>query len=104
MDAGHLDRQIEQWFAGRWGAVLDFEVEDALAKLVRLGLATRNVEGFAAAPLAEACARLDRRWDEYFAYHDAAGVSAGDSGPAGKGEVETTEDAGGADPGRRDAS
>ncbi len=35
-----LDHSIQQWFLERWDCDLDFEVEDALAKLKRLGLAS----------------------------------------------------------------
>jgi len=40
-----LDERIEQWFARQWHADVDFEVDDALAKLERLGLA-ENKKGF----------------------------------------------------------
>ena len=39
MTAADLDRTIEDWFAGQWQCKLDFEVNDALAKLRELGLA-----------------------------------------------------------------
>ncbi|MFK8041625.1 TMEM143 family protein [Congregibacter sp.] len=42
--AEHLDAVIEEWFAKRWQAHLDFEIADALQKLVSLGLA-REDEG-----------------------------------------------------------
>ncbi len=34
-----LDSAVEKWFAERWKISLDFEVDDALAKLARLGIA-----------------------------------------------------------------
>jgi hypothetical protein len=37
--AAELDRAIEEWFAREWQCRLDFEIDDALAKLQRLGLA-----------------------------------------------------------------
>lgn len=43
-----LDRQIEEWFASDWQCELDFDVEDALGKLERLGLAQRDGEAWAA--------------------------------------------------------
>lgn len=63
-----LDGVIEQWFRDRWQADIDFEVEDALAKLTRLGLVTRSVGGLEVPALEKACSILDERWDEYFQY------------------------------------
>jgi hypothetical protein len=37
-----LDRRIEGWFSSVCGAEIDFEIDDALAKLERLGLAERR--------------------------------------------------------------
>jgi hypothetical protein len=37
-----LDAEIEAWFASRWSARLDFEIDDALQKLSRLGLAEES--------------------------------------------------------------
>ncbi|MEP1472750.1 MAG: TMEM143 family protein [Halieaceae bacterium] len=37
--AADLDAAIERWFAQRWQCRLDFEIDDALAKLQQLGLA-----------------------------------------------------------------
>ncbi|MFK7830745.1 MAG: TMEM143 family protein [Congregibacter sp.] len=34
-----LDQAIERWFAQRWSATIDFEIDDALDKLAQLGLA-----------------------------------------------------------------
>lgn len=42
LSAIELDKTIECWFEQRWQSTLDFEVEDALAKLLRLGLAQRT--------------------------------------------------------------
>lgn len=39
LSAEELDGLIEDWFAQRWHARLDFEIEDALQKLGQLGLA-----------------------------------------------------------------
>jgi hypothetical protein len=39
-----IDERVEQWFAEQWSARLDFEIDDALRKLARLGLA-REFEG-----------------------------------------------------------
>lgn len=34
-----LDQQIETWFSSNWSARVDFDIDDALAKLARIGLA-----------------------------------------------------------------
>ncbi|MCB1732509.1 MAG: hypothetical protein KDI21_18720 [Halieaceae bacterium] len=39
-----LDARIEDWFASKWQCRLDFEIDDALAKLLTLGLARREGE------------------------------------------------------------
>ena len=43
MTSAELDAAIEEWFAQSWSCKLDFEIDDALAKLADLGLA-RSVE------------------------------------------------------------
>ncbi len=50
VSAEHLDRRIEAWFAQRWQCRLDFEIEDALGKLLRLELASREGEQWRALP------------------------------------------------------
>lgn len=37
-----IDAQVERWFAEDWDAHLDFEIDDALAKLEALGLASQT--------------------------------------------------------------
>ncbi len=49
LSAGELDARIEAWFSGNWGYRLDFEIEDALGKLVNLKLA--RADGDAWIPL-----------------------------------------------------
>ncbi|HEY2761951.1 MAG TPA: DUF3754 domain-containing protein [Pirellulales bacterium] len=68
-----LDRQIEQYLAKLLGRPIDFEVDDALAKLLRLGLAIKSVTGrYHATPLVDALEKLDYTWDNYFTYNKAA--------------------------------
>lgn len=70
-----LDRQIETWFHEQWDAVLDFEVDDALAKLALLGLVTQDNDQLSVVSLEQACQRLDRRWDTYFDFSDTQSLN-----------------------------
>ena len=63
-----LDNIIEQWFYDSYQCALDFEMHDALQKLLRLKLID-EVEGkYIAKQLPEANKQLDRLWDGYFNY------------------------------------
>lgn len=64
-----LDDVIEGWFKLKWDADLDFEVDDALAKLERLGLVRRDGDILRVKPLKEAKAHLDDIWDNYFTFN-----------------------------------
>ncbi|MEP5569199.1 MAG: TMEM143 family protein [Halioglobus sp.] len=44
LSAEALDKRIEQWFEQQWQSTLDFEIDDALNKLLQLGLAKRSGE------------------------------------------------------------
>jgi hypothetical protein len=66
---GRLDDLIENWFETRWNCRINFEIEDALAKLERLELVTREGETLRCRPLAEAKRQLDHIWDNYFTYN-----------------------------------
>ncbi len=62
-----LDREVEAYLQELLGAAVDFEVEDALAKLARLGCVTKDAAGhWHAEPLSAAISRLDQSWDNYF--------------------------------------
>ncbi|MBB3167493.1 TMEM143 family protein [Simiduia aestuariiviva] len=61
-----LDSRIELWMAEKWDCTIDFEIDDALDKLVRLGLVEIQDDQYSALPLQPAMAELDRRWDGYF--------------------------------------
>ena len=70
LTAEELDQRIEQWFVRRWDAAFDFEVDDGVGKLRRLGLIDDDHDGrLSAVPLDEAKRRLDRTWDDLFAYN-----------------------------------
>ena len=68
LNAAALDAEVEAWFRAKHGVTLDFEVDDGLAKLVRLGLVTKQGDAYTALPLPAAKAELDRRWDSLYAY------------------------------------
>ncbi len=73
LTAAELDARIEEWFARRWDASFDFEVDDGVAKLRRLHLLDDDGRGrLAAVQLDEAKRRLDRTWDGLFAYNTAS--------------------------------
>jgi hypothetical protein len=68
MTKAELEQRIEAWLNERFGVDVDFEVDDALAKLERLGLLTRDSGGLAVPPPGSTLARLDLVWDNYFQY------------------------------------
>ncbi len=64
-----LDSMIEEYLAEKTGVEINFEVADALGKLFRLGLASRDPEGgLHALPLDQALVALDQQWDQTFRY------------------------------------
>lgn len=68
MSARDLDDAIERDLEIRTGQPVDFEVDDALAKLERFHLvATRNGR-YLAVPIQNALEILDRTWDNQFGY------------------------------------
>ncbi|MEL7308728.1 MAG: hypothetical protein AAGK05_13220 [Pseudomonadota bacterium] len=68
MTAQQLDSQIEQWFNEQHNCQLDFEIDDALDKLVKLELVNLQNDLYSAVDLAKAKQRLDSRWDDYFKF------------------------------------
>ena len=71
-----LDRQIEQWLNETFDVHVDFEVHDALGKLERLGLLIRDGERLSVLPPHQALVVLDRVWDNFFPFANAAGAGA----------------------------
>jgi hypothetical protein len=63
-----IDQTIENWFATSFSISLDFEIEDALHKLLKLGLITLASDRYQAIPLDKAMKVLDHAWDNYFTY------------------------------------
>jgi hypothetical protein len=71
-----LDRRIEAWLKDKFSIDIDFEVDDALGKLDRLGLLRRDGERLTVPPPEDALARLDYQWDNYFQYNAATQPAA----------------------------
>jgi hypothetical protein len=63
-----LDDIIEKWRETGGGCKINFEIEDAINKLERLELVTREGDRLRCLPLAEARRRLDHIWDNYFTF------------------------------------
>ena len=57
-----LDSRIEAWLEERFGVTVDFEIDDALAKLTRLGLAEEGPDGYVTVPLDAALGRVRAAW------------------------------------------
>ena len=71
-----LDGRIENWFRAKHQLDLDFEVEDAVAKLERLELLQRSGQGLTVPPLKQALVKLDGIWDNFFPYASQPAESA----------------------------
>ena len=61
-----LDERIESWLATKWNCEVDFEIDDAIAKLEELGLTRESNAQFSAVSMQSALEKLNRRWDDYF--------------------------------------
>ncbi|MET0547121.1 MAG: DUF3754 domain-containing protein, partial [Caulobacterales bacterium] len=71
MTQAQLDRECEAWISKRLQANVNFEVEDAAGKLLRMGLITQDGGKLAAVAPNLALERLDQAWDEIFEYRIA---------------------------------
>lgn len=61
-----IDAGAEAFLREHFGLNVNFEIHDAMEKLLRLNLVTRTGETYEAAPPAEALERLDAAWDGLF--------------------------------------
>jgi len=61
-----LDQKIERWFDSRWNCAIDFEIDDALDKLLALGLVETSAGALHAVSIDQGIRILDQRWDNYF--------------------------------------
>lgn len=71
-----LDEYVEMDLERLADIKVDFEIGDALGKLERLGLVESRGERYVAVPLNTALEKLDYRWDNYFTYNQANGMTA----------------------------
>lgn len=61
-----IDNAVEAYLKERFDLDVDFEIHDALGKIERLGLVTREGEAYRALEPADALAKLDAAWDGVF--------------------------------------
>jgi len=61
-----LDNQIENWLYEQWQCSVDFEIDDALNKLLSLGMIVKTDNTYQALKTDDAMKVLDQRWDNYF--------------------------------------
>ena len=69
-----LDRQAESLLRSATGVAVDFEADDALDKLVRLGIVEANADRFRSVPIHDALRRLDHRLDNVVTWNSAARI------------------------------
>jgi Protein of unknown function (DUF3754) len=78
--APDLDDYVEMDLERLAKLKVDFEIGDALAKLERLQLVTKNGNRYAAVPIDKALEVLDYAWDNYFKYNNEAQERAAKAG------------------------
>ncbi len=67
-----IDAAVEAFLRDKLSLDCDFEIEDALAKLQRLGLVVSAEDTFSAIAAERALEHLDAAWDNYFKYGKVA--------------------------------
>ena len=66
-----LDAAVESWFETKHNCSINFEIADALRKLERLDLVSRDGDIIRCKSLNDAKRQLDMIWDNYFTYYQA---------------------------------
>ena len=61
-----LDKKIEQWLTDKWQCKVDFEINDALNKLLALKLVDETEGKFSVVDIQQGIKNLDQRWDDYY--------------------------------------
>jgi hypothetical protein len=64
--AEQLDNRIEVWFADKYDFHINFEIEDALKKLLRFGLVKNDGDLYTVTTLEHAQKRLNNEWNRLF--------------------------------------
>lgn len=63
-DIPDIDAAIEQYLAANFGVSVDFDIPDALSRLIADGIVTEEPDGtLVTMPPAEAALHIDRKWD-----------------------------------------
>ncbi|MGE0607105.1 MAG: TMEM143 family protein [Pirellulales bacterium] len=76
-DMATLDRRVERFLAEKLQVEVDFEIDDAMEKLRRLGLVREVAEGcWKAEPIGKSLIALDDAWDDLFDFREP-GETAG---------------------------
>ncbi len=65
-----LDDYVELYLEGTTGLKVDFEIDDALAKLERMHVVHKVGDRYCAVPIEKALEMLDWTWDNYFKYNN----------------------------------
>ena len=66
MNKDDLDKKIESWLSDKWQCQANFEIDDALNKLVTLNLVTETGGRYKAVSITQGIKNLDQRWDDYY--------------------------------------
>jgi hypothetical protein len=61
-----LDKKIEHWLADKWQCQVDFEINDALNKLLALKLVNETDGQLSVVPIQQGIKNLDQRRDDYY--------------------------------------
>jgi len=70
MNQDQIDDNIEEWLDQDYDTKIDFEIDDALSKLEKLGLMSRDKDGLlTVVSIDKALEKLDYIWDNYFEYN-----------------------------------
>ena len=74
MSLVEVDRAAEKLLKLALERDVDFEADDALQKLIRLGIAQKNGDYYSALSLDEALVKLDTAWDNFFSWNQTQSV------------------------------
>jgi hypothetical protein len=66
MNKAELDQKIEAWLAERWQCRVNFEINDALNKLLALKLVQESDGKLSVVGIQQGIKNLDQRWDDYY--------------------------------------